>query len=434
MSDANKIDADTAREWMSEYVDGALEGERMEQFRAAVDANDALRQELEELERTVNAVRAMPQINPPAGFLRGVRERLADTPPRGKVIRFFSHPFARVAMAAAMLGVIVRYGIEFGAPKDDPYQESSHRAAQVDEVARAEGQAPAEEPGHALGKDMDLDVIARQSRKEPAALPDATDSRIEQDLARNRWADSTVLKAEAQDKKSSKPVSLRPQKAKNRPDGPAASDRESSGAVWSDEFSGAASPAPVSESVTVPAHGKAAAGDATVFAARELSRLGGRDGAEATLAEEPAVRVAEMEMQEKAADDVVAAAERNAVEMGLRQELSPARENVYLVSVAADKRDAFEALIEKYGRLGKRDSSSESRVNGYFAKTATIEIQETGVDELEKSLRELGDVVLARVEETGQKSARRARFSVVQDIDDRAVIRLIVRIVPAPIR
>ena len=136
---------DELREWMSASIDGELPEDQQARLDEVLAGDTDLREEFEELRRTVAHLRELDEIDPPSDLLAGVRQRLDAAPWRGRIIHWIGLPQARLLAAAAMLLIVVRFGFEIDRTDPSPRPVSRDKASVSTIVADAEVEAPAED-------------------------------------------------------------------------------------------------------------------------------------------------------------------------------------------------------------------------------------------------------------------------------------------------
>lgn len=101
------------RKWMSEFLDGELDERKRGVFLAHLDQCHACRAQLAALRNTVEMVRELDTVEPPADLLQHVRTRIesGQRSLRPTWVLRFTSPAARVALAASVLLLLCFYGV-----------------------------------------------------------------------------------------------------------------------------------------------------------------------------------------------------------------------------------------------------------------------------------------------------------------------------------
>jgi len=101
------------REWMSDRLDGCLAAGQIAGMDAHLAGCDACRREWEDLRQTVDLIRDLPPVPPPADLLQSVHQRLARQRKSPLIILhlFLNRPEVRAVAAALFIIVIGTYGL-----------------------------------------------------------------------------------------------------------------------------------------------------------------------------------------------------------------------------------------------------------------------------------------------------------------------------------
>ncbi|MGQ9663230.1 MAG: anti-sigma factor family protein [Kiritimatiellia bacterium] len=163
------------RKWMSEFLDGELDQRQRGVFLAHLDQCRACQAELAALRNTVEMVRELDTVEPPADLLQRVRMRIesGQRSLRPMWVLRFTSPAARVALAASVLLLLCFYGVvRISGPRSglpEKHAPMTHHAGEED------GSVSAAEKLYELSIPNGTDGVTKSLVKDKSVQPLAAD-------------------------------------------------------------------------------------------------------------------------------------------------------------------------------------------------------------------------------------------------------------------